>query len=690
MDSEVNRLNKLKSYGILDTPSSKNFDDITKIVSQVFEVPICLVSLVDKDRQWFKSKLGLDVFQTSICDSFCAHAIKNPQEVMVVNDALLHSDFKDNPLVIGEPRIRFYAGAPIVDSEGYALGTVCIIDKIPRSFSQSQGRCLKSFADLVMNSISDYAEQKKLEYFLKEKNIYKDSILDSSNFSFFSTDEKGIIKTFSKGASDLLGYSKAEVLNKITPVLFHENSELLEELSNSLYQEEKSTNNLFISLVYSLKTKNFYEKEWTYITKEGRRVPVQLNISPIKNNSEISGYVFIAKDLTFEKREFETMELCRSLENVVEELKNAIKVKSEFFATMSHEIRTPLTSIISLASLLHDEVESESLKTDIEEIRYAAEHLKGILTAILDFAKIESGNLGLIEDAYNTDYVINEILKVVGKYSRERNIVLNKEISKTLPENLYIDLKKVLYVSENIISNAFKFSDDLVTLDIAISVEENNFIISISDKGIGISDENFELIFKPYIQIDGSLSRKVGGLGLGLPLSRALVNLMGGDIYVSSNIDKGVTFEFFIPLNDPCSGSPKLDQKIASVNIEGKKILFADDNNINRNAIKKTLENMGFNVAEAIDGIEVLHKVKQEKFDVILLDIHMPNMDGIQALERLVKEDLLLNTPVLMLSACVIQKDIDYAMNLGAKGFISKPIEYDELELKLKSVFCGN
>lgn len=805
MSNETKRINKLRSYDILDSQPSEIFDTLTRLISHVFNVPTCLVSLVDLDRQWFKSTFGLEVKETPRCDSFCSVAIETPDQVLVVEDASTHPIFQSSNLVIGEPFIRFYAGAPLIDHEGFALGTICIIDYTPRHFSDREVDLLKYFSQIVMYHISqfsalesilvkekfekiildnlhsyifvkddknnvlyankaaaekigvsastlknkstkayfpeyadkfyqddlevlksgqpkrgiieeylnsndhvtwirtdkipiedpykniknilviadDITEEKRLTEELKKRTALKAAILDVAHFAIFSTDQHGIIKTFSKGASELFGYEKIDLVNKVSPAIFFRLEDLQVHVDSHIPYSE-----LFPSFLAYIASERRYTKELTVTTKQGETRTVLMDVTALYEEQNLSGYVFVAKDISLEKKSVEHQKIFQSLEQTIDELTHAIKVKSEFFATMSHEIRTPLTSIISLATILLDEHQDEMLCNDIKELLNSAEYLKKILSAILDYAKIESGNMGIVYDTYDKHYFVREVKRIVDIYTSKDAADIRLHISKHLPDSICLDIKKVTYVLDNLISNSIKFSDSQIAVEINVYLEDSNLVLSVKDNGVGIKEEDATRIFQPYIQLDGSLSRQAGGLGLGLPLSKALLELMGGKLSFSANYGKGTTFKAQVPLL--ASAEQSVGKINENVDVAGRKILFADDTLTNRAAITKILKQMGFDVTEAANGVEVLHHVKTSRFDVLLLDIHMPLMSGIEVLEKLQNENVLQHMPVIMLSACVIGEEIEYSKKLGAKGFIAKPIDKEELSLKIKSVLPGH
>ena len=304
-EREAERVAALRKTRLLDSLPERDYDDIAYLASVICQTPIALISLVDSSRQWFKAKVGLSADETSRDVSFCAHAITQ-REIFVVADPTRDPRFAANPLVTSEPAIRFYAGAPLVDSDDLALGTLCVIDRVPRELSSEQRVALTALARQVMVQTelrTRWLRQHETELLLKESTLLQKAILNSANVSIVSTTVDGTIRTFNRTAERWLGYTSAEVVGKLTPAIFHDPRQVAlraEELSEELGWSVQPGFEAFIAKAV-LGTPD--ENEWTYIRKDGSRFPVALSVTAmVDENGAVTGYMGIATDITRRRR----------------------------------------------------------------------------------------------------------------------------------------------------------------------------------------------------------------------------------------------------------------------------------------------------------------------------------------------------------------------------------------------------
>ncbi|MDS3859563.1 response regulator [Thermosynechococcaceae cyanobacterium BACA0444] len=304
-DNEDRRLQALDAYRVLDTPPESDFNQITELAAAVCDVPIALISLIDKDRQWFKAKVGLDATETPRNLAFCAHAILQPQ-LLVIPDTLLDERFADNPLVTGEPHIRFYAGMPLITPTGFTLGTLCVIDQHPRQLTPVQALTLQTLAQQVVTQLEVRRNLRRVQKLLRERqhnNSLQKDILDSANYAIISTTVDGTICAFNSVAEKWLGYKATELLGCATPAIFHDPLEIQFQakiLSQEVGQEIAPGFEVF---VHRSRSGQADEREWTYIRKDGSRFPVKLSVTARRNSKgEINGFLGIASDLSDQKQ----------------------------------------------------------------------------------------------------------------------------------------------------------------------------------------------------------------------------------------------------------------------------------------------------------------------------------------------------------------------------------------------------
>jgi PAS domain S-box-containing protein len=310
-DNENLRIQKLHEYRILDTSPEQAFDDIVSLATQICGTPFALITLVDTDREWFKAKKGIAANDNPRNGGFCAQTILH-QDVMVVSNAENDTRFSTNPLVTSEPNIRFYAGVPVRTTIGEALGTVCVLDTVPRELNEEQIEALRVLARQTgtvlelrrkkMSRADTLAEVKPTEQLLRTTLDAHKEILGSANVSIISTDKQGIIVSFNRTAQRMLGYSEAEVAGKYTPLLFHDAEEIAaraDKLSNELGRTIAPG---FEAFVAKTRTGNADEREWTYIRKDGSRFQVRLSVTTLYGpDDNITGFLGIAIDITRRK-----------------------------------------------------------------------------------------------------------------------------------------------------------------------------------------------------------------------------------------------------------------------------------------------------------------------------------------------------------------------------------------------------
>jgi signal transduction histidine kinase/CheY-like chemotaxis protein len=377
-----------------------------------------------------------------------------------------------------------------------------------------------------------------------------------------------------------------------------------------------------------------------------------------------------------------TKELSENLIAAKIQADSANKAKSSFLASMSHEIRTPLNAIIGFINLLTKEEKDPKKLEYLTTIQNSSSSLLGVINDILDISKIEDGKLDIEAIDFDVYQQINELIMFYQSTVQSRDIRLTLNIDESVPQYLTSDPLRLKQVMSNLVSNAVKFSPEDSEVKIDLSYKDARLHVSVSDKGIGISDEAKRRIFNAFEQAETSTTRSFGGTGLGLAISKKLVNLLGGEISVESEAGKGSVFSFYI---DAPESKKSVDDDIEErdYKFEGH-ILVAEDNKTNQMLIKILLDEMGVSYTVVDDGEEAVNTFLNEDFDLILMDINMPKMDGIEATKRIRQTDAKHNTiPIIALTANAMKEDVKAYLEAGMNAHVSKPIDNNLLAIEL-------
>ncbi|WP_428242088.1 ATP-binding protein [Gynuella sp.] len=369
-----------------------------------------------------------------------------------------------------------------------------------------------------------------------------------------------------------------------------------------------------------------------------------------------------------------------ALEVSRQQAEEASKAKSQFLANISHELRTPLNGIIgSMSLLIEDEKNKERLES-LKIVNESSELLLNMLNEVLDFSKIESGNFNINSAPFNPSEIQSEIFGSFLPIANKKNITLNSTCHIDPQNYLLGDALKIKQILNNLISNAIKFCDQG---DVAITsywqADKNMLVLTVSDSGIGIPEDKQSLIFSEFVQLDSSLKRKHEGAGLGLAITNRLINKMDGSIEVASKVGEGSTFTVTIPLQ-PAQAPKVVLENEPEESDTTLNILLVEDNKTNQLVITRLIKKTGHQPVLAENGLECLEKIKHDQFDLILMDIMMPEMDGIEATREIRKTFSKNTLPILALSANTEAVNIEECLAVGMNEYLHKPIRMQELK----------
>lgn len=783
--NEQQRLRALHNLGILDTTAEERLDRLTRVAKAHFKVPIALISLVDADRQWFKSRQGLDAAETPRDVSFCGHAIL-ADEIFNIPDALKDPRFADNPLVTGPPHVRFYAGAPLTIRQGINIGSLCIIDHEPRNFADSEFDVLRDLAQCAAREILHGELTKGIDS-RGGQEAWLQAVLDTVAEGIIAIDHEGMIEAFNPAAVDIFGFEPGEVLGQNVKMLmpepdraahdgyldaFHTTGEAkiigtvrevvgqrkdgstfpmdlsvrgmnvngtemftgvvrditkrhlahqqlteseatlsaaIENIPGGFIMTDKNEcillfNNNFQRLYPELNDvlvhganvlKAFHigaerglyvsarkgEDDWMDIrgqevVKQRFEFEIQLSngkwVSVASNRLEDGSRVTIHTDIT-------------ELKNAKEEAEEANRAKSGFLSSMSHELRTPMNSILGFGQML--EIGSERSLTDDQQesvghILKGGRHLLELIDDILDLAKIESGQVAISLEDIQINDVLDECLTTTSSMARERGI--NITVSTPTPglRDILADRTRLKQVLLNLLSNAIKYNNQDGSITVTLEEAGKRMLrISVTDTGDGIPENKLGELFKPFSRL-GAEATEIEGTGIGLVVCKDLITLMKGEIGIESKVGEGSTFWIELPLadtdarDDDASVDASAEQSAGKLAVIDARLLYVEDNPDNLKLMEKIVSLIdGLTMISAHTGELGFELALIEKPDVIILDINLPGLNGIDLLEHLGRYTETKDIPVLALSAAATKNDIEKGLNAGFLEYLTKPID---------------
>ena len=540
----------------------------------------------------------------------------------------------------------------------------------------------------VVGTFQDITDRKLAAIQLQESEAKFRNLVENANDIIYTLSSEGIFTYVSPNWTELLGHEVGEVLNQsFVPFVHPEDVPKCVEFLKRIVESGMKQR----GVEYRVQHKN---GEWRWHTSSA---------APQRDaQGAIVAYLGIAHDVT-DRKHYEAQ-----LHQTNEELARATRLKDEFLANMSHELRTPLNAILGLTEGLQDQafgmLNSEQRQA-LQTIERSGSHLLELINDILDVAKIESGQIELTCVPTSVTVLCQSSLAFIKQQAQKKRIQLKMILPRDLPD-LLVDERRIRQVLINLLNNAVKFTPDngQVTLEVsptiardgASTTAQNLLRITVADTGIGIAPEHFDRLFQPFTQIDSALNRQYTGTGLGLTLVKRLVELHGGQVSVTSQVGVGSCFTIELPyastqsqcLECDSGRSVTLESDLTSLDLSPL-ILLVEDNEANITTTSSYLSAKGYRVVLATDGYAAIEQVQAQRPDLIVMDIQMPGMDGLEAIQTIRQNPNLVDVPIIAMTALTMRGDRERCLAAGANEYLAKPVRLKQLVQVIRTLLSG-
>ncbi len=774
---EKERLSALYAYGILDTGSEEIYDQLTEFAAHLSGTETAAINFLDEERLWVKSCYGFDSKELPRAGSFCNYALEN-NSLFEVPDTRKDKRFANYPQVTSG-MVIFYTGVPLIDDEGYILGTLCVFDNKPKKLTKDQKKGLELLADQIIKVLA-----------LRKTRLSYELLIESSRDMIYELDGNGKFTFANTSTINRTGYSLKE-LNKITcwelvvedqreavrkfyidrikegeTSIYHEFpiqtrsgeeiwlgqsvdyifnkdrmcrayvvakdiTELIETRMRLKETEEQilAEKNLLKTMIFSspaaiamfnknLRYLAFSEKwdedrevnEQVIGLKEGSKTAEQTELfesikerilqgevigkendlvissdgeerwikwvaTPWNNTTDgsIGGIIVYTDDVTrIVNHEAE-------LQKAKEEALKSGKIKEDFLSSMSHEIRTPLNAIIGTANLLVDDHPDLADNEKFKLLKFSSNNLLALINNVLDYSKIESGNIAIENKEFEIQTLTSSLVNSWMPLASQKDLELRLELDPEIPPVVVGDAVRLSQVLNNLVNNALKFTEEgCVVVSIKQSDEGKDLVaFEVKDSGIGIPKEKQKSVFESFKQVTSHLTHQHGGTGLGLAICKKLVGMMGGDLELTSQQGFGSNFSFTISLKvgderKINKGPSSHEDQLLDVHV-----LLVEDNKANQFIAKSFLEKWGATLCIANNGKEALDLITDETYDMVLLDLRMPVMDGYTCAAeiRKLKGKYYQDIPIIAMTASSVLDVRKKGSVIDFDDYLSKPFD---------------
>jgi PAS domain S-box-containing protein len=646
------------------------FDRVTTLMADAFAARDAVLELIEDGVSVLQSRVGL-LSVTELLDLLQRDRSTRGAGPLVIEDARREDRLAGHPLVAREGGVRFLAVAPLIDRDGKMLGTLAACAPTPRRARPVQLKTLATFAEMLLDELNAEAERERQrqldQLILTSRDRYR-SVIDSLTEVIFQVGLDGRWRFLNRAYTKLTGEDfRAALGQRALRRVVAEDRRKLQHLLDPLRQDAAPA----------------LPHEFRYRTADGQ--VRWFGMTAFAFQEDLEGTPVITGTLAdvTERRETEA-----ALQAAREEAERANSARAAFLATVSHEIRTPINGVIGMTGLLLDTGLTSEQWRYANTLRVSAEHLLQVINDILDYSKIDAGKLEYERLPIDLRGLADSVLAISGPRAAAKGIELEARLPALLPTHLCGDPGRLRQILLNLVSNAVKFTD---RGQVAIEIEVEDLgparaalSVAVVDTGIGIPESSLQTLFTEFGQVDSSVSRRFGGTGLGLAICKRLLDGMGGTIEVESTPGTGSRFRFTVPLDKDASLGVAVPEfvtapALGTVTLNGR-VLVAEDNPANQLIVTAMLSRYGLRVDVVSNGVEALAAVRSLPYDLILMDMQMPEMDGIEATVAIRKLPGKTGTiPIMGVTANAFREDQEKCRRAGMQDIVTKPFRWSDL-----------